>query len=380
MEPKFLRGESDIFVGTRRRLPRYLVCSMGGHFPVLAKTGPDSLAVAFRVGASHVGINGTLGVATSNDGGKSWSGPVEIAPRGEDARNPALGVNAAGEIMLAFWKAGLHVFKDTPDGPQEVGPWRGKEELGKIPGLFITRSADNGKTWTPPVPYLSKYLAYGGPYGRIISAPDGTLLMGAIGWPRDAGAAVPDTTTDVMAANPDDAAVLVRSTDGGKSWGDETMVGRGFTETSYAFLPDGTLIAAARSEKSEGFILFSRDRGRTWNPPVKVTRGCEVPMDLTVLQSGKLLLTFGRRIRPMGCGALISSDGGQSWNWDREVLLAGDGVENSDLGYPSTVQLDDGHIVTVLYYASGSEMGMDQAFGWGKVSCQAIHYRQEDIE
>jgi hypothetical protein len=59
-------------------------------------------------------------------------------------------------------------------------------------------------------------------------------------------------------------------------------------------------------------------------------------------------------------------------------LLAGDGVENRDLGYPSTVQLDDGTIITALYYASGSEMSGDY-HGWGSVSCQAIHYREEDL-
>jgi hypothetical protein len=89
---------------------------------------------------------------------------------------------------------------------------------------------------------------------------------------------------------------------------------------------------------------------------MRVTRDGEHPADLTVLQSGCVLLTFGRRIRPMGCGALWSEDGGHTWRADREILLAGDGVESADLGYPSTVQLADGHIVTVLYYASGSEM------------------------
>jgi len=32
----------------------------------------------------------------------------------------------------------------------------------------------------------------------------------------------------------------------------------------------------------------------------------------------------------------------------------------------------------VLYYASGSEMS-ESYRGWGQISCQAIHYREEDI-
>jgi hypothetical protein len=81
----------------------------------------------------------------------------------------------------------------------------------------------------------------------------------------------------------------------------------------------------------------------------------------------------------MGCGILFSDDGGKTWNTNREVLLAGDGILNGDLGYPSTVQLADGIIVTLLYFASGSVMSDDHYSGWGQISCQAIHYREEDL-
>jgi hypothetical protein len=127
-------------------------------------------------------------------------------------------------------------------------------------------------------------------------------------------------------------------------------------------------------------VFHSEDGGRTWSTPVQVTRNGEHPADLTVLTDGTVLLTFGRRIRPMGCGVLLSSDGGRTWNTDREVLLAGDGVENIDLGYPSTVQLADGTIVTLMYFGSGSGMADNTWSDWGKVSCQAIHYRREDIQ
>ena len=123
---------------------------------------------------------------------------------------------------------------------------------------------------------------------------------------------------------------------------------------------------------------FSDDGGRRWSPPIPITRDGEHPADLTVLASGTIQLTFGRRIRPLGCGALLSRDGGRTWDTHHEVLLAGDGVRNQDLGYPSTVQLRDGTIVTALYYASGSETGADWG-GWGDLSCQAIHYQERDI-
>ena len=365
-EIRYLCGESDVFVGRRGRLKRYLVCAMEGYFPVLAKTGANSLAVIFRVGGPHVGISATLAVSTSQDGGVSWSDPVEIQPRWDDNRNPAFGVNARGKLLAAFWKARLHAYAEEVPGQGLRYVGRESESWKTVPALYYCKSSDGGRTWEAPRSYMSEMLTLASPYGRIIPAPDGTLLMGVYGVPREPREGVRDIS------------ILLRSADGGETWGDETLVATGYNETAYAFLPDGRLIAAARSESGHVAVLFSADQGHTWSRPTQVTRDGEHPADLTVLSDGRVLLTFGRRIRPMGCGLLLSYDGGVTWDRDQEVLLAGDGVLNGDLGYPSTVQLDDGHLVTVLYYASGSEMSRDFG-GWGEVSCQAIHYRLEDL-
>ena len=359
---RFLRAQSDSFVGRRGRLDRYLVCSTQGYFPVLVRTGPAALAAIFRTGGTHVGASATLAIAGSADGGKCWSDPVEITPRWEDARNPAFGVNRRGELIAAFWKATMDAYADGPNGPVY------KPDAGDYaePSTLITHSRDGGRTWSDAVPYRSRHLKLASPYGRIFPAPDGTLLMCIYATPREPIEGVRDV------------AVLTRSTDDGKTWGDETLVATKHNETSFAFLGDGRLLAAARSESGHVATLFSDDGGRVWSTPQQVTRDGEHPADLTVLTDGRALMTFGRRIRPMGCGALLSGDGGKTWDTTRQVLLAGDGVRDGDLGYPSTVQLADGTIVTALYFASGSEASAGFG-GWGEVSCQAIHYRPEDI-
>jgi Neuraminidase (sialidase) len=359
----FLRAESDCFVGRRGRLERFLICSTQGYFPVLVRTGDQALAVIFRTGGTHISPSATLAVATSRDGGKCWSDPVEITPRWEDSRNPAFGVNAKGTLIAAYWKACLDCYAEGPNGPT----WNGtKKPDGREPTMFVRRSADAGRTWSKEWPYRSELLMLPSPYGRIIAAPDGTLLLPLYGTPRRKRKGVNDIT------------ILLRSDDGGKTWGDEALVARGHNETSYAFLPSGRLLAAARSESGHVATLFSDDGGRSWSKPVQVTRDGEHPADLTVLASGAVQLTFGRRIRPMGCGVLFSTDAGKTWDTKNEVLLAGDGVRNGDLGYPSTVQLGDGTIVTALYYASGSETSSDWG-NWGDITCQAIRYREADV-
>jgi hypothetical protein len=364
---KYVSADADFFVGRRGNLKRYLVCPMQGHFPVVVKTGPGSAAAIFRTGATHIGISGTLAVSTSADGGKSWSDPVEIVPRWEDSRNPAFGVNANGELIAAFWKAGLHRYTADSNGMRWDGSaWRRNAE--KVDAVFCCKSPDGGKTWSEPAAIRSELLLGASPYGRMIAAPDGTLLMCLYGLPRD------EQTRDERIA------VVVRSTDGGETWGGETLVTKGHNETSFAFLPDGRMIAAARSaEGAHVSILRSEDAGRTWSEPEQITRDGEHPADLCVLTSGNVLMTFGRRISPRGCGALMSSDGGKTWDFDHEALLAGDSP-GSDCGYPSTIQFDDGSIATLVYFAAGSQMAEDGGGGpWGKCSCQALHYRESDI-
>ena len=75
------------------------------------------------------------------------------------------------------------------------------------------------------------------------------------------------------------------------------------------------------------------------------------------MKNGWLLAVYGRRIPPYGERACISRDGGKTWDVENEIELKGypnivgmrkwDALR--DLGYPSSVQLDDGSIWTVYY-------------------------------
>ena len=128
-----------------------------------------------------------------------------------------------------------------------------------------------------------------------------------------------------------------------------------YEEPHTAILPDGTFVTAIRVPSPvDGYmrISFSHDQGRSWSEPVKTpVRG--YPQHLLVLKDGRLLATYGYRYQPMGVRACVSRDGGKTWDIDREIVLRNDGV-NGDLGYPVSIELDNGEVLAV-YYMSDKE-------------------------
>ena len=57
-------------------------------------------------------------------------------------------------------------------------------------------------------------------------------------------------------------------------------------------------------------------------------------------------MTYGHRRKPFGNQARLSEDHGRTWS--EPLTISGDGV-GGDLGYPSTVHLDDGRLLSVWY-------------------------------
>jgi hypothetical protein len=328
---------------------------MQGQFPVIARGGAGEVAAVFRVGAGHYGLQGTLATSVSVDGGRTWSGPIEVAPRGEDVRNPALAIASDGRWVLAYWQAGVYCYPSEGGGERK---WRSPRDGGDAPDMFVVTSHDRGRTWSAPVGYRSEKLAWVSPFGRIVTLASGTMMMSAYGGARESD---PPGRVD---------AIVVRSRDGGRTWGDESIVLSMANEMSLCEV-GLEIVGAARRVDGSTAIVRSSDGGQTWSAPVATTRTGEHPADLCSMRNGQLLLTYGRRMRPLGCATKTSRDGGVTWS-EHEVMLAGDGVGH-DVGYPSTVQLDDGTLLTALYFAHGSS-GSEGATSWGETSCQVLRY------
>jgi len=284
----------------------------------------DSVAAVLRMGAGHLGLAGRLDVVRSTDGGLTWSDPVTIADSDADDRNPAFGYHD-GALVCAY-----HIQRNY-DAEGQYG------SFGKHLDTMLTRSFDGGRTWETP--YLLGYEPLNGasPYGKIVGLPDGTLLLPIYDWPRE-----DEEGGHIFASN------ILRSRDGGLTWGDPTVLAEKFNETGIVLKPDGTLVAALRTGfpgvPDHVWLTTSDDAGNTWSEPWQVTEHNEHPADLTLLSDGSVLIVYGRRHEPFGVrGKILRSDGCS------EELVFADDAFCSDCGYPSSVRVSDGRMITAYY-------------------------------
>lgn len=155
--------------------------------------------------------------------------------------------------------------------------------------------------------------------------------------------------------------LVVRTTDGGKSWTQQSWIGAEPGPGGYAIMPSTVRLSPnelltfirCRSNNTETKRWWiepyrSLDDGRSWT----LEKGNSIdnagnPPHLVKLRDGRIALTYGYRKVPYGVRAKISSDGGRTWG--QEIILRDDG-DSWDLGYPRTVQREDGKMVTVYYF------------------------------
>ena len=173
------------------------------------------------------------------------------------------------------------------------------------------------------------------PFGDIERSADGSLVFPAYSW---YGARTEATSV-----------LLFRSRDDGRTWSETAVIAEDdYNETDILNLDGDRWLAAARTLKGRHLQLFiSDDGGQSWADRGPLTLMNQHPAHLTQLSDERILLTYGIRNPGLwGVGARISDDRGETWG--QPILLADFG-EVKDGGYPSSVQLPDGTIVTAYY-------------------------------
>lgn len=149
------------------------------------------------------------------------------------------------------------------------------------------------------------------------------------------------------------------STDGGITWtnGEPLPLPEGVTNDNlcepYAIeLSDGTLFGAVRFIANKSgrylrnsfFYTRSYDGGKTWTN-LKYSGVNGVPPHMLETSDGKLVIAYARRDFPYSLRYKVSTDGGDTFGEEKKLCRQ----FSWDFGYPSTVELSDGSLLTVYY-------------------------------
>ena len=323
-------------------LSNQVICKQPGRYigwPTIAKTKAGELLVVFSGERdAHVCPYGVTQLVRSGDNGRTWSEPVTINNTPLDDRDAGILETSKG-TLLVNWFTSLafdreKYYKRHPDWrrhAQKLGPETRKQWLGN----WTRRSTDNGETWQPPVRHRVS-----APHGGIELSDGRLLIVGSADHDGDKFIGVEESTDDGCSWWP--LAKIPLAPEDSVKWCWEPHV----VEVSPSNLV--AMIRFQPRDRSQSYLLQteSSDGGRTWSTAHR-TPIWGYPPHLIHLQDGRLLVTYGVRRPPYSERACLSYDGGETWDYENEIIIRF--AMNGDLGYPASVPLQDGSIFTVYY-------------------------------
>ena len=317
-----------------------------GYFgwPTVSRLQNGKIAVGasgFRL--EHVCPFGKAVISYSSDNGETYTYPAPVIDTPLDDRD--VGICPFGEsgVILTSFNNSAQMQREYNQDNEYVQRYIDtitSEDEEKYLGSTFRISNDCGVT-------------FGKLYRSPISSPHGPIQLkdGTVLW---AGTRFEDVF----------AGIEIRRLD--TESGETELIGKinssdknvVLNEPNMLELPNGRLICQIRGENSEAFeggeeSVFtvyqsvSDDGGKTWTEPeMLLDKTGGAPPHLIMLSSGVIVSTYGRRKQPYGIMAMISTDGGESWEKDLRIY---ENTASDDIGYPSTIELDDGTLLTVFY-------------------------------
>jgi len=320
-------------------------------WPTLTRRRNGQLLVVCSGGReAHVCPFGRVEMMRSDDNGQTWSWPRVVLDSGIDDRDAGVLETDKGSILVTTFTSLAYepiLKREMSKGAGDknaalkgkIARWNAAhgrlsdEQRQRDLGVWMVRSTDGGATF-------SERYACGvnSPHGPIQLADGRILYAGKELWqePHRVGVAV--------------------SNDDGQSWkwlaeiptrpGDDRQ---NYHELHAVEASDGRIIVQIRNHNKtndrETLQSESSDGGKTWSIPHSIGVW-GLPSHLLRLKDNRLLMTYGHRRKPFGNQARVSDDYGRTWS---DALTVSNDAPSTDLGYPSTVELDDSSLLSVWY-------------------------------
>jgi len=317
-------------------------------WPAIARAQNGDLLVLFCRTDEHMGPNGEILMVRSTDNGETWLPPTIIYDTIVDDRESGITVLEDGRLLTHLrsvkFPESTYTSMTEANYPRElIDRWTdyvNKEEYKNADHLhraFQTISSDNGYTWSEPTHGTDSI--HGG-----IQLADGSLLVASY---RES----PEKLGIYASPNPETPWEHISTVHTPPEVSDKVRFG----EPHILQLPSGRVILMTRatakpyndqSPLSKLWGTYSDDNGKTWAPPYE-TPLWGFPPHLALLSDGRILCTYGHRRPLFGQRACVSEDG-VNWSLENEYILRDDAV-NKDLGYPVSIELSPGRVLTVYY-------------------------------
>jgi len=336
-------------------------------WPTLARRRNGQLLLVYSGGReAHVCPFGRVEMMQSDDGGQTWGFPRVLLDSAIDDRDSGVMETDKGTLLVTTFTslayeslltaAEKRAMEKKPSWPEEklkrwqaahrrLTPEQRKAELGQ----WMIRSTDGGVTWS-----ARYWCPVNSPHGPVQLSDGRLLYAGKELWHGQHRIGVCESTDDGVTWRWL-ATIPTRPGDNHEN----------YHELHAVEAANGRIIVQIRNHNSanvgETLQSESSDGGKTWTPPHPIGVW-GLPSHLLRLRDGRLLMTYGHRRPPFGNQARVSSDHGQTWS--APLVISSDGA-GGDLGYPSTVELDDGTLVTVWYeLMRGSERAVLRQARW----------------
>ena len=312
-------------------------------WPTVARRRSGELWVTWS-GAreAHVCPFGKVESMVSHDDGATWTWPRTLLDTAIDDRDSGVLETAKGTLLVTtFTSLAYEPMLAKAEGwePARLQAWRAaharlddaarKTELGE----WLVRSTDGGLSWSTRIPTIVN-----SPHGPTQLADGRLLYAGKRLWAAEKKIGVSESSDDGQTWRWL-AEIPARAGDAVKEYHELHAI-----ETA-----DKRIVAQIRNHnaanKGETLQTESSDGGRMWSEPRSIGVW-GLPSHLLKLRDGRLLMTYGHRRAPFGNQARLSEDHGRTWS--DAMIVSDDGI-GGDLGYPSTVELGDGSLLTVWY-------------------------------